>query len=481
VLGLNIATSDENTIHDHNLMNSVAVIDIDHRLYIANATPEGKITTYDLEGHPTSTVLVTVPNIVPLSQQRQSLYSIYSRINNITVNRPGIPILKSSQGTTQNPTLPPLLNLSDVVALTNFVTDHLSNFLLTIEPLLKFCSVYPDHPLDATTQSLFRKALSSILITPPVNVAETTQNFNDLISNMSKQGYFSLPFVINYPTLFSQFETMSSDIMTDKMQTITNNDLLVSSTVAPSPTGIVFNNTKGFVISNGLLPPRYASSFVLVCTNNGLVFAYSPLISGKLVLVIDNSPSKSCYNGLTIADNKLYLADFFNRRIDVYDFNFKYLKGFPFIDYQLPNNFAPHNIVNIGDQLYVLYSEIDPQNFNKDKPGEGSGFVSIFNFDGTFVKRFISQGHLNSPWSLIVAPINFNEFSNQLLIANHGDGQINAYDLTGNHLGSLKTKRNRNLKIDGLSGLFSHSNLVFFSAAPNQGKGGVIGKILKKC
>ncbi len=63
----------------------------------------------------------------------------------------------------------------------------------------------------------------------------------------------------------------------------------------------------------------------------------------------------------------------------------------------------------------------------------------MFDTAGVLVKRLIATGgKLNAPWGMAMAPADFGKFSNALLVANFGDGMINAFDpATGNPLGTL--------------------------------------------
>ena len=57
---------------------------------------------------------------------------------------------------------------------------------------------------------------------------------------------------------------------------------------------------------------------------------------------------------------------------------------------------------------------------------------------GTLLRRFASNGALNSPWAMAIAPVNFGRFSHALLVGNFGDSRIKALDLpTGKPLGYL--------------------------------------------
>jgi len=68
-----------------------------------------------------------------------------------------------------------------------------------------------------------------------------------------------------------------------------------------------------------------------------------------------------------------------------------------------------------------------------DVAGLGNGFVDVFNLDGTpglsgRNLRLVSNGDLNSPWGLAIAPAGFGEFTSDLLVGNFGDGLIHAFD-----------------------------------------------------
>src|SRR5262249_7909396 len=112
-----------------------------------------------------------------------------------------------------------------------------------------------------------------------------------------------------------------------------------------------------------------------------------------------------------------------------------------FRDPDLPVGYAPFNIQNIKGVLFVTYAKqaaARRDNVN----GDGHGFIDVFDTDGTLVRRFASQGALNSPWGLALAPSDFGPFGGALLVGNTGDGHINAYDpISGTFLGALMDDR----------------------------------------
>jgi len=217
-----------------------------------------------------------------------------------------------------------------------------------------------------------------------------------------------------------------------------------------APTGVVFNSSTNFQISPGL-----ASHFIFA-TEDGTIVGWNSGSAG--VVKVDNSPSSAIYKGLGIGtsggSNYLYAANFFAGTIDVFDQNYApaTLPG-SFLDPTIPTGFAPFNVQNIGGQLYVTYAKQDADKHD-DVPGGGNGYVNIFDTSGSLVRRLISNGALNSPWGLALAPTNFGPFSGALLVGNFGNGKINAFDpATGNLLGTLQDPAGNPITIQGLWGL----------------------------
>jgi uncharacterized protein (TIGR03118 family) len=230
-----------------------------------------------------------------------------------------------------------------------------------------------------------------------------------------------------------------------------------------APTGQVFNPTSDF-----------ASARFIFATEDGTISAFTG--STTTFREVDNSFSGAIYKGLALAANAtgnfLYAANFRSGNIDVFDKNFKpaTLPG-GFVDPTLPAGYAPFNIQEIGGKLYVTYAKQDAAK-EDDEPGPGNGFLDVFDTDGALIARLVSRGELNSPWGLALAPANFGEFSNDLLVGNFGDGRINAFDpTTGAFLGPLDDPLGAPIAIEGLWGLrFGNGggggapNQLFFTA-----------------
>jgi uncharacterized protein (TIGR03118 family) len=245
---------------------------------------------------------------------------------------------------------------------------------------------------------------------------------------------------------------------------------------------MIFSETNAFA----------GDSFVFV-TEQGTIAGWHKNADGTEPLTatmrVDNSSEGAVYKGVTAAKTNygwlLYVTNFAKNRIDVFDSSYKkviVLGGFS--DPNLPKEYAPFNIKNINGELYVTYAQqsIDKQN---DVHGAGNGYIDIFTTNGEFVKRLVSNRDLNSPWGLAVAPDNFGNLSNDLLVGNFGDGHIIAFDKqSGQEMGIVTDAHGKTLQIDGLWSLTfgtnngaGKSNQLFFAAGPSAEDQGLFGRL----
>jgi uncharacterized protein (TIGR03118 family) len=261
--------------------------------------------------------------------------------------------------------------------------------------------------------------------------------------------------------------------------------------VPNAPTGAVANPTSDFVVSSGGASGRAVFIFA---TEDGTIRGWNPgvpppPVSTQTEAPVDNSRAGSVYKGLAIGSvgtsNFLYATDFVNGHIDVFDGTFQPV-DMPFIDPGLPAGYGPFGIQNIGGNLFVTYAK--QSGGNDEVAGQSLGFVDEFATDGTFITRVATQGQLNAPWGLAMAPANFGRFSGDLLVGNFGDGTINAYapqaDGSFAHRGQLRTADHKPVTIDGLWGLgFGNgagsgaTNALYFTAGPNEESHGLFGRI----
>jgi uncharacterized protein (TIGR03118 family) len=229
--------------------------------------------------------------------------------------------------------------------------------------------------------------------------------------------------------------------------------------VNPGPSAIAANPTGTFIAGGtGALP----SPFLFTTVDGTISGEYADSngdILESTVLAVDHSAQGAVYTGLAILTPNccapfLAVANFHGGSIETYTGLFDPL-GIPeaFIDTTLPAGYAPFNIQVIGGQVFVTYAL---QNAAKNGPvvGPGNGIVDIYELDGSFVKRFVSHAQLNAPWGVAKAGAGFGTFSNDILIANFGDGTINAFNpTTGAFVGQIKNATGSAIVNPGLRGI----------------------------
>src|SRR6187402_770805 len=216
------------------------------------------------------------------------------------------------------------------------------------------------------------------------------------------------------------------------------------------PTGVAFNaDTTVFKI-----PVNGQSAQFVFATLGGTIAAWNSALTAA-VTVADNSAAKAVYTGLAIDVNPtgsfVLAANQASGAVDVFDSNFApaVLAG-TFADPTLPAGFHAFSVHIVNGQVYVAYTQVDPTT-GKRVLGAGLGFVNIFDLNGNVVKRAISQGNLNAPWGIVLAPSGFGSFSSDLLVGNFGDGVINVYDpTTFTLIGQLQDSKGNVLVNSGL-------------------------------
>jgi uncharacterized protein (TIGR03118 family) len=263
---------------------------------------------------------------------------------------------------------------------------------------------------------------------------------------------------------------------------------LVVTNPGGSPTGVAFNGTSNFQISSG---GAAGPATFLFDGETGQISGWNQNVPpGSSHAIAAASTPSAVYKGVALANdagaNQLYAANFNAGTIDVFNMNFQpvSLGVSAFNDPSIPAGFAPFNVENLGGKLYVSYAKQDSQKQN-DVPGVGNGFLDVFNSDGALSKHLIASAPLNSPYGMALAPANFGDWSNDLLVANSGDGLIHAFDpSSGAALGTLTLPGSAPLVIDGLKDLrfgngqtAGDANKLFFSAAPSGGQHGLFGTL----
>jgi len=245
-----------------------------------------------------------------------------------------------------------------------------------------------------------------------------------------------------------------------------------------SPTGIVANDDPNAFIINNAVPKTAAR--IIVCTEQGTINAWNENTDNSALVVAFTLFAN--YKGLTIAAERLYVANFGpivgSGSVDVFDSSFQRILSFigKFADPNGMPGYAPFNIAYINGHIYVLYALHNPLSPGDDLPGVGHGYINVFTLEGDFVKRFHTGVPLNSPWGII-------ETKERIIVGNFGDGHINTFDHHGKFTGELTDCHRNPLVIDGLWGLTvdHHHNTIYFASGPNDEENGLVGKLNLCC
>lgn len=246
-----------------------------------------------------------------------------------------------------------------------------------------------------------------------------------------------------------------------------------------APTGTTYVGVvNAFNITSGTATGPAIFAFA---TESGKIAAWNPMVDQtNAIVAVDKSAQGSVFKGLTLGLNQdrhlLFAADFANGVVDA--FGPKFHQGKSFTDPNLPPNYSPFNVQNLNGQLYVTFAQHDP-GATDENHGFGLGFVDVFDMNGNLVKRLISNGRLNAPWGLAIAPPSFGQFAGALLVGNFGNGRIGAYDpQTGAFLGKITDANGAPVVIDGLWALRTGANgTITFSAGPSDESHGLVGSL----
>jgi uncharacterized protein (TIGR03118 family) len=232
-------------------------------------------------------------------------------------------------------------------------------------------------------------------------------------------------------------------------------------------TGVIFNTFASNANAFDVQPGKPA--LFVFCSEDGVISGWNEAVSGSQASILfDNSKSGAVYTGCalggTAAAPYLFAANFHAGTIDVYDADFNlnpapfnqsvgpqpFSGSSSFSNQPIPVGFAPFNVQNINGTLFVTYAKQDAQK-HANVGGAGNGYVAMFNLNGSLIANLISQGPLNSPWGMAIAPDNFGPFAGALLVGNFTDGKINAFNATtGALLGTLDDTAGNPIAIPGL-------------------------------
>jgi uncharacterized protein (TIGR03118 family) len=329
------------------------------------------------------------------------------------------------------------------------------------------------------------------------NLVENVAADSTIVADPNVRNAWGLVHGPTTPWWVSNNATGTSTLINASTTPVTTPSLVVTVPAAPgqnsagTPTGMVFNGNA----ADFLLAPGKQAVFIWV-TEDGTVSGWNPGVDATNAIIMADRSQKpranhgAVYKGATIGEvdgqRYLFAANFRSGRIDVFDSTFTFVKMSEeaFDDDRIPPGFAPFNIQGIGRNLYVTYAKQDDMQHD-EVPGDGLGFVDVFNTRGQLLARLQHGPFLNAPWGVTLAPAYFGEFSHAVLIGNFGDGTIAAFNaVTGRFIGKMLNPDGSKLVIGGLWGLaFGNGgssgpgNTLFFTAGPDDESNGLFGML----
>jgi uncharacterized protein (TIGR03118 family) len=256
---------------------------------------------------------------------------------------------------------------------------------------------------------------------------------------------------------------------------------LVVAVPGGAPTGQVFNDTTGFMIRGTGHPALF-----IFASEAGDITAWNQSVPTATSAVKVASVHNAVFKGLALVHGPfgplLLATDFHHNRVDVFNSHFRLLHvARLFRDTRLPAHYAPFNVAQIRDHVFITYAKQDAARHD-DAAGPGRGFIDEYTRYGALIRRFSSRGTLNSPWGMVVAPRTWGALAGRLLVGNFGDGRIHAFSLrTGHMVATMMNGRHHAVVIDGLWGLIRGDasaggvNSVWFSAGPHDEAHGLLG------
>lgn len=264
----------------------------------------------------------------------------------------------------------------------------------------------------------------------------------------------------------------------------------VSPTSGFHPTGIVAGTVSDFLMTGG---GRTDVATFILAGKDGTIRAVRRGEAAADAVILHASRDGAVYTGLALARVEagmfLYAADFRNRRIEVFDATFRRVGARRFEDPTLPDDYAPFGIQAVGGldgatRIYVSYAQQVSPESGDPVSGPGMGVVNVFDTQGRFLARLATGSVLDAPWGIALAPAGFGTLGKALLVANSGDGRINAFEPgSGRLLGTVADSDGRAIATPGLRGIAfgngSHDqprSTLFFTAGTDAADG-VFGRI----
>ena len=281
---------------------------------------------------------------------------------------------------------------------------------------------------------------------------------------------------------------------------------------SPVATGL---GVAQFMKTAGVDVPIEGSARFVFVSDTGVLSAWSERRADDGAVLRVNGNAQAMYDGGT-ADgsayfgvavkpgtwDKIWVADFGSApqiRQFAANWTLEPTVGFenPFatggVNTPLPGDFVPFNIQALGNRVFVSYAKsrvsdtdvnaffageedsIEPDvekalNFQPDR-----GRLVEYDTNGTLVRIYKDEKHLNAPWGVAIAPAGFGAFAGAVLVANFGGaGYITAFDATsGAFIGYLRNTDGGFVEVLGIWSLqfgngnsLGDSDALYFGAGP---------------
>lgn len=304
---------------------------------------------------------------------------------------------------------------------------------------------------------------------------------------------------------------------------------------APLNSDVFVVRDQPVTFDDGFVLPLTGSARIVFATDSGRLAAWTELApdgatvrrDGPAMQVFDGSAQGMAFTGLAVAPSgdRLLAADFGETpQLRTFDKFWQPVAttGFanPFATGEVldvtapekgrkavPGDPVPFNVTTIGGRVFVTYaiSGKDPADAKKfakgaevalDAKGEQAaggtpdrGKIVEFDAAGKLVRILDDDGRLNAPWGVTIAPSNFGVLSGKLLVGNSaGLGRVLAYDdTTGKFTDYLRDGDAKAIEIAGLHALvfgdgdtLGDANALYFTAGPDNGRGGRFGSLRLK-
>ncbi len=342
----------------------------------------------------------------------------------------------------------------------------------------------------------------------PLQARFTDQNLNGWGMTSMPNGKFVVAnaFTNGTATFYDHSGHATSQTITVPVEA-TVSGVLGIDTLHGHPTGVVYNPTNDFVISeNG----KSAPATLIFDTLDGTICGWNPAVDPTHAIVLydalADSGSPAVYTSLEIGQinsglkvqNVLYATDYLHDQLvfigpdQATDGTLTNINPISVADHRGSDpNSSVWSVSAVNGQLIVTFADVLG-------PVKGGGAVDVYDTNGNFEYQIdengptsnlaaTATGRLENPWGVTLAPANFGTYSNDLLVGNvWGPGNINAYQLnpmTGKYeyAGHLSQPDGSPIAIKGLWDMeFDDGPHLFFDAGPNHpgdGYGGLFGVI----